>query len=210
MAIALPTLPYSYDALEPVISAATLNVHYAAHHSGYVQKLNTLIRGTDLDTLELEEIVKRSFQKAATSPSAWAIFNNAAQAWNHAFYWKSLRPAKRGASAPQPELAARIASDFGGRQEFSAAFRAAALSVFGSGWVWLVLEDRALKIKGTSNADTPLVHGQTPLLVLDVWEHAYYLDYTSKRDAHVAAVVDQLLNWEFAESQLLKEAALTP
>lgn len=198
MAITLPELPYDYDALHPVISAATMKLHHGAHHRGYVDKLNALIKGTDLADASLESIVKRS---------SGAIFNNAAQAWNHAFHWRSLRP-KVSHGAPQGALAARIDADFGGQQRFGELFKAAAMGVFGSGWVWLVDIGGKLEIKPTANADTPIAHGQQPLLVLDVWEHAYYLDYQSRRLAYVEGAVDLLLDWEFAERNFARQEAV--
>jgi Fe-Mn family superoxide dismutase len=203
MAITLPDLPYEYGALEPYISSATLKLHHDAHHRAYVDKANALLHGSELEKLSLEAIVQRVAGKSTHA----ALFNNAAQAWNHAFYWNSLRP-KKHAGAPPAALAARLAADFGGEREFVEAFKAAALGVFGSGWVWLVAGGNTLSIMVTANADTPIVHGQTPLLVLDVWEHAYYLDYQSRRASYVSAVVDQLLNWEFAERNLLKQEAV--
>ena len=187
MNIALPPLPYEYEALEPVISAATMKLHHGAHHRGYVDKLNALIKGSEFEGASLETIVKQS---------SGAVFNNAAQAWNHAFFWNSLQPPK-GHAAPRGALAER----------FAEAMKAAATALFGSGWIWLVEDGGILKVTATSNADTPLVHGQKPLLVLDVWEHAYYLDRQNRRDLYAAAVVDELLNWEFAERNLLNEEA---
>lgn len=192
MAINLPDLPYDFDALQPVISAATLKLHHGAHHRGYVDKLNALLEDSELDRASLETIVQRS---------AGAVFNNAAQAWNHAFYWRSLRPQAQG-GRPRGTLAARIDADFGGQREFCDRFKAAAMGVFGSGWVWLVDAGGKLEIKATANADTPIARGQQPLLALDVWEHAYYLDYQSRRNAYVEGAVDSLLNWEFAERNL--------
>ena len=198
MAIPLPDLPYDYDALHPVISAATMKLHHGAHHRGYVDKLNALIKGTELEQAPLESIVKRS---------SGAIFNNAAQAWNHAFYWRSLRP-KVAHGAPQGELAARLDADFGGHQRFCELFKAAAMGVFGSGWVWLLDIGGKLEIRPTANADTPIAHGQQPLLVLDVWEHAYYLDYQSRRMEYVEGAVDLLLDWEFAERNFARQEAV--
>ena len=206
MAIALPDLPYDYDALQPVISAATLKLHHGAHHRGYVDKLNTLVKGTELENESLETIVKRSSWSAAINPASRLIFNNAAQAWNHAFYWRSLG-AKSRRALPKGALAARINADFGGQQQFSELFKTTALGVFGSGWVWLVEDGGILKIKVTANADTPIAHGQVPLLVLDVWEHAYYLDYQSRRIGYVEGVVDFLLDWEFAERNFTQQEA---
>ena len=200
MSVTLQPLPYDYDALEPVISAATLKLHHGAHHRAYVDKLNAAIRGTELDGLGLEAIVRHGAASGAA-----AVFNNAAQAWNHAFFWRSLRPKARSAP-PRGALAARLDADFGSYGGFAGAFKAAALGVFGSGWAWLVEQGGVLKVVSTSNADTPIVHGQTPLLTLDVWEHAYYLDHQSRRDAYVAGVVDHLLDWDFAARNLAGEA----
>jgi Fe-Mn family superoxide dismutase len=199
MALTLPDLPYHYDALQPILSAATLKLHHGAHQRGYVEKLNTLIKGSGLEGASLESIVKRS--------SAGPVFNNAAQAWNHAFYWRSLRPKSEG-GRPQGALAARLDQDFGGQQRFCDLFTAAALGVFGSGWVWLIENAGTLEIRATANADTPIAHGQVPLLVLDVWEHAYYLDYQSARIAYVEGAVNFLLNWEFAQRNFAREDAV--
>lgn len=187
MTIALPSLPYAYEALEPVISAATMKLHHGAHHRGYVDKLNALIAGSQFEGAPLETIVKHS---------SGAVFNNAAQAWNHAFFWNSLQP-ENPRAAPRGALAER----------FGEAMKAAASALFGSGWIWLVEDGGILKVTSTSNADTPLVHGQKPLLVLDVWEHAYYLDRQNRRDLYAAAVVEHLLDWEFAERNLRNEEA---
>jgi superoxide dismutase, Fe-Mn family len=195
MRIPLPPLPYEYHALEPFISSATLKLHHGAHHRSYVDKLNTLISSSALEGAPLEEIVRRCAPDAASAPCARSvIFNNASQAWNHAFFWDSLRPTRH-----QPPPPSTLAS------RFSAELKAAATSFFGSGWIWLVEEDGILKVTATTNADTPIVRGQKPLLVLDVWEHAYYLDHQNRRDLYAAGVVDHLLNWEFAESNLLSE-----
>ena len=196
MTIELPSLPYAYDALAPVISEATLKTHHGKHHRGYVEKLNALVRGTVLADCALEEVVRRSAVRSAADPTMAAVFNNAAQAWNHAFYWSSLRPG--GGRGPQGALADRILVDFKSHADFAAAFKAAAAGHFGSGWAWLVLSQGILKIVATPNADTPIIRGQAPLLVIDVWEHAYYLDYQERRAAYVAGVVDKLLNWDFA------------
>ncbi len=198
MPITLPDLPYDYDALQPVISAATLKLHHGAHHRGYVDKLNVLLKGSGLEEAPLETIVRRS--------GAGPIFNNAAQAWNHAFYWRSLRPKGQG-GGPQGALAARIDRDFGGQQRFRDVFKAAALGVFGSGWAWLVEQGGVLAVKTTANADTPIVRGQRPLLVLDVWEHAYYLDYQSRRIEYLEGAVDFLLDWDFAQRNFGELAA---
>ena len=178
MAINLPELPYAHDALEPVISSATLKLHHGAHHRGYVDKLNALLK----DESDLERIIRRSAADAATDARARVVFNNAAQAWNHAFYWRSLSP-KANAAGPSGRLAERIVADYGSRESFAEQLKGAALGVFGSGWTWLVIEGGRLRITCTTNADTPVAHAQKPLLVLDVWEHAYYLDYQSRPPA---------------------------
>ena len=200
MSIQLPKLPYDYDALEPVISASTLRTHYDKHHRGYVDKVNALIPETPVANESLEAVVRWAAGWRTNHKTAAAIFNNAAQAWNHTFYWKSLRP--RGGHAPRGKLAMLIASGFGSHAGFAEALKSAATSHFGSGWAWLVLDCGALRIVTTANADTPLVRGQHPLLVIDVWEHAYYLDHQERRAAYVAGVVDHLLDWDFAERNL--------
>ena len=207
MTIMLPVLPYDYDALEPVISAATLKLHHLGHHRGYVEKLNALIKGTDQEGAALDAIVKRSAWAATADSAARSLYNNAAQAWNHAFYWSSLRPKDSGAG-PQGALAARIDAEFGGQRQFIEAFKAAAMGLFGSGWIWLVQDGGELRIMATRNADSPIAHGQAPLLVLDVWEHAYYLDYQSRRAEYVNGVVDHLLNWRFAELNFFQHETL--
>ncbi len=198
MSIELPNLPYSENALEPHISAETLRTHHGKHHRGYVDKLNGLLRDTAFVDRPLEAIVEAYARHITAHREAASIFNNAAQAWNHAFYWQSLRPP--GGRAPEGALAALIASTFGDMPGFAEAFKSAATNHFGSGWAWLVADRGALQIVTTVNADTPIVRGLTPLLVIDVWEHAYYLDHHERRGSYVAAVVDKLLNWEFAEA----------
>ncbi|MSP75270.1 MAG: superoxide dismutase [Rhodospirillaceae bacterium] len=196
--IALPKLPYAEDALAPVISAKTISFHYGKHHATYVKTLNELIAGTAYEDLSLEEIVVR----AATDKDAAAkkIFNNAAQAWNHDFYWQSMTP-KGG--APTAKIKDALEKSFGGLDAFKKAFSEAAVGQFGSGWAWLVKgKDGALEIETASNADTPIAHGGTPLLVADVWEHAYYLDYQNRRPDHLTAWLDKLVNWSFAEKNL--------
>ena len=193
----LPKLPYEESALEPVISSRTLSFHHGKHHAGYVAKLNELVEGTPFVGRPLEEVVKRSAQ----DPKAKLIFNNAAQAWNHAFYWRSMRP--MGDGIPGSLLASAIKRDFGGLMEFRTAFTKAAAGEFGSGWAWLVADkDGILKIATTDDADTPIVRGEKPLLVIDVWEHAYYLDYQNRRPDYISAWLDKLANWEFAEKNL--------
>jgi len=199
MPVLLAPLPYAFDALEPVISAETLEVHHGRHHRGYVDRLNAAILGTDLEHLPLETIVRRASRGRTTARRA-AIFNNAAQAWNHQFYWQSLRP--RTGEGPSGELAARISRDFGSHDAFATAFKAAAAGLFGSGWAWLVAERGKLRIVTTGNGDTPITRDAHPLLTVDVWEHAYYLDYHERRAAYVEGVVDHLLDWDFAADNL--------
>jgi Fe-Mn family superoxide dismutase len=198
MAFTLPELPYSMDALQPHISAETLEYHHGKHHKAYVDKLNELVAGTPYEGMPLEEVVKR----AAKSEKDKAIFNNAGQAWNHDFYWKSMAPPNggKGGGEPTGRIKDHLQSSFGGLKEFKEAFTKAAVAQFGSGWAWLVKgKDGKLKITTTSNADSPLAHGETPILTADVWEHAYYLDYQNRRPDHVKAWLDKLANWSFAE-----------
>jgi len=197
MPLTLPPLPYEYDALEPFVSATTLKVHHGVHHAGYVERANALVHGTALEGLPLRAIVERS----AGDPRQHSLFNSAAQAWNHAFYWRSLHAAGKR-SAPSPRLAARIARDFGGQARLLEELKTAALSVFGSGWAWLVARDGRLSVETTANADCPIATGGAPVLVIDVWEHAYYLDYQARRADYVSGVLGHLLDWEFAERNL--------
>jgi Fe-Mn family superoxide dismutase len=196
----LPELPFAADALAPLISPKTLQTHHGKHHRAYVDKVNTLVAGTDLEHAALDTIVQRAWSRARDDKQMQALFNNAAQAWNHTFYWHSLRP--KDTRGPQGALASRIQAVFGDMTRFATAFKAAATGHFGSGWAWLVLDGTALRIVTTANADTPIVHGQAPLLVIDVWEHAYYLDHQERRAEYVAGVVENLLNWEFAGRNL--------
>jgi Fe-Mn family superoxide dismutase len=194
----LPHLPYAENALEPAISSKTVSFHYGKHHKAYVDKLNELVAGTPYEGMPLEEVVKR----AAKSEKDKAIFNNAGQAWNHDFYWKSMAPPNggKGGGEPTGSIKDHLQSSFGGLKEFKEAFTKAAVAQFGSGWAWLVKgKDGKLKITTTSNADSPLAHGETPILTADVWEHAYYLDYQNRRPDHVKAWLDKLANWSFAE-----------
>jgi len=196
-AFKLPALPYAPEALEPFISVRTMGFHYGKHHQAYVDNLNKLVVGTPWATGKpLEQVV---LETAGVADKA-AVFNNAAQAWNHTFFWKSMKPG--GGGAPTGKLAERIQVAFGGFEAFKTAFIDAAMTQFGSGWAWLVQEGDALKVVKTSNADTPLAHKQTALLACDVWEHAYYLDYQNRRKDFVQAFLDHLANWEFAVSQL--------
>jgi Fe-Mn family superoxide dismutase len=192
----LPPLPYPDNALEPVISANTLSFHYGKHHKTYIDNLNNLVKGTDYESAPLEKIINETAGKA----DKVAIFNNAAQTWNHTFYWNSLRG--NGGGKPSGRIAQMIDAAFGGYDNFKKEFSATTVSQFGSGWGWLVLDGNALKIVKTGNADVPFTKGQKPLLTIDVWEHAYYLDHQNKRAAYVDAVIDKLLNWDFAAQNL--------
>ncbi len=195
MPIELPKLPFEDNALAPTISSNTISFHYGKHHKTYVDNLNKAIAGTDLAEKSLVEIVRTVAGKADKA----AIFNNSAQAWNHTFYWNSLSPKS---TTPSKALADRVEKDFGSMPKFKEQFAAAALGQFGSGWAWLVLDGGVLKVTKTPNAETPITTAAKPLLTLDVWEHAYYLDYQNKRADYVAAVLDKLLNWEFASRNL--------
>jgi superoxide dismutase, Fe-Mn family len=186
----LPPLPYAPDALAPVISRETLELHHGKHHRKYVDTMNQLLGEQHLQAQSLEEVVRRSSGK---------LFNNAAQAWNHAFYWQSLSPRR---SKPSQIVMKRIESDFGGWERFAQAFADAANGQFGSGWAWLVKKDARLEIVATANAETPMARGTACLLASDVLEHAYYVDYRNEREKYVAAVINELLNWEFAEKNL--------
>ncbi|OGV56514.1 MAG: superoxide dismutase [Lentisphaerae bacterium GWF2_44_16] len=192
----LPALPYAQDALEPYISARTMSFHYSKHHQAYVDNLNKLLAGTPWAGQALEKVVLES---AGRTDKA-AVFNNAAQVWNHSFFWKSMK--QGGGGEPSGKLLDMIKKSFGSFKKFKEAFTAEALAQFGSGWVWLVQEGDTLKIVKTSNADTPIAHGQIALLTCDVWEHAYYLDYQNRRKDFVQAFLDHLVNWEFAASQM--------
>ena len=188
----LPPLPYADTALEPLISANTLSFHYAKHHKTYVDNLNKLVEGKDLASMSLEEIIMASSGKADMA----GVFNNAAQVWNHTFYWNSLKP--NGGGKPTGAIAAAIDKDLGGYDKFKTDLSAAAVTQFGSGWAWLVSDSGTLKIVKTGNAEVPLTKGQKPLLTIDVWEHAYYLDYQNLRVKYVETLIDKLLNWDFA------------
>lgn len=195
--LSLRPLPYSEKALEPYISSTTLSYHYGKHHKGYVEKVNTLTEGTPLAGKPLEEIVKRSAKGGAKQKK---LFQSAAQAWNHDFYWQSMKP--KGGGEPTGALKERIDKDFGSYAGFREQFMEAAVGHFSNGWAWLVLDRGKLKVVDTDDADTPLVHGQKPLLTTDVWEHAYYLDYKNARKDYVTAFLDHLLNWDFVSQNL--------
>jgi superoxide dismutase, Fe-Mn family len=192
MAFELPSLPYTKEALEPYISAQTLEFHYGKHHAGYVTNLNNLTKDTELSGKSLEEVVKLTYSDSAKV----GIFNNAAQVWNHTFYWNSMK--EKGGGLPTGALAAKIDADFGSFEKFKETFKATGVGQFGSGWAWLVLDRGTLKITKTLNAENPVVHGQTPLLTMDVWEHAYYLDYQNRRPDYAQTFLDSLVNWDFA------------
>ena len=197
MAFTLPDLPYAKDALAPHISSETLDFHHGKHHNAYVNNLNGLVEGTDMASKSLEDIIQDTAGKADKA----GIFNNAAQIWNHTFYWQSMRP--NGGGAPTGKLAEMIDRDFGSFDAFKDAFAKAGATQFGSGWAWLVLADGKLEVRKTLNAETPLTEaGVTPLLTMDVWEHAYYLDYQNRRPDYISTFLDHLVNWEFAAENL--------
>lgn len=194
----LPELPYDMSGLEPHISANTLSYHYGKHHQAYVTNLNKLLEGHALENSSLEDIIRVS----AGKDEMVGVFNNAAQVWNHTFYWNCMKP--NGGGEPSAEFKAKIESTFGAWDKFLAEFKQAALTQFGSGWAWLVQDSNGdLKIFKTANADLPLAHGLRALLTCDVWEHAYYLDYQNKRPDYVDTFLTHLVNWDFIESQLV-------
>jgi Fe-Mn family superoxide dismutase len=194
--IVLPPLPWAENALEPVVSAKTVSFHYGKHHKTYVDTVNKMIAGTEYADITLEKLIDATAGKTEQA----GIFNNAAQVWNHNFYWNSLRP--KGGGEPPSMLKQKIAAAFGSVDACKKELSAAAVAQFGSGWAWLVADAGKLKIVKTADAETPIAHGVKPLLTVDVWEHAYYLDYQNKRADYVNAVLDKLINWEFAERNL--------
>ena len=198
MAIELSKLPYAEDALEPHYSARTIGFHYGKHHTAYVNNLNPLIAGTVLEGKPLEEIICA----AAGDPDKAGMFNNAAQVWNHTFFWNSMTPG--GGGRPDGELAARMDTAFGSFEKFVEQFKAAAAGRFGSGWGWLVLDGGELKVISTPNAETPIAKGMAALLTVDVWEHAYYLDYQNRRPDFLQAFLDHLVNWTFVAENLAR------
>jgi superoxide dismutase, Fe-Mn family len=193
----LPPLPYSENALEPYISAKTLSFHYGKHHKGYVDNLNNLIKGTEYANLPLEQVITSTAGKPERTP----IFTNAAQNWNHAFYWNCLRP--NGGGEPPAVLKQKIEAFFGSVDACKKELIGAAVSQFGSGWAWLILDNGVLKVIKTANADIPMTMGFTPILTIDVWEHAYYLDYQNRRVDYATTVLDKLINWEFASQNII-------
>ncbi len=196
MAFDLPDLPYDLDALDPWMSKRTLELHHGRHHAGYVKKLNGLVEGTPWEDKDLAEIVRGAYGDDSNK----GLFNNAAQDWNHSFFWNSMAP--DGGGDPSGDLAARLAKDFGSVDDFRGAFKQAATGLFGSGWTWLVDDGGTLKITTTSNAVTPIVDRHRPLLTLDVWEHAYYVDYQNDRAGFIDAFLEHLVNWSFAADNL--------
>jgi Fe-Mn family superoxide dismutase len=198
MAFELPPLSYSEDALAPHISGKTLGFHHGKHHRSYVKKLNGLIEGTPYEKAPLEEVIRQAWRDKEQ-----AIFNNAAQTWNHTFYWSSMSP--EGGSAPKGDVAAAIKRDFGSVDAFKEEFAKAGKGQFGSGWAWLVLADGKLEVRKTPNAETPLTDPKaTPLLTMDVWEHAYYLDYQNRRPDYITSFLDHLVSWDFANENLAR------
>ena len=196
--ITLPELPYAKNALEPHISAETLEFHHDKHHAAYVNKLNELLPGSGLEDKTLPEIIKAT----AEDDSKQTMFNQAAQVWNHTFYWNCMTP-ENGGGAPTGDLQAKIDEDFGSYDKFREEFKNAATSQFGSGWAWLVADSEGgkLSIMKTANADTPLAHGKVAVLTCDVWEHAYYIDYRNRRPDYVDTFLDKLVNWDYANAK---------
>ncbi len=197
MAFTLPPLPYAGNALEPHISANTLSFHHGKHHNAYVTKLNELIQGTEFENHSLEEVIAGS---EGRNPG---VFNNSAQVWNHTFYWHSMKPA--GGGKATGAIAAKIEADLGSFDKFVEEFKNAGATQFGSGWAWLVLgKDGKLKVTKTGNAEVPFTKGETPILTMDVWEHAYYLDYQNLRPKYIETFLNSLVNWDFANENLAK------
>jgi Fe-Mn family superoxide dismutase len=194
MAFSLPPLPYARDALFPYISAETLDYHYGKHHQAYVTNLNKVIQGKSEESKSLEEII--------ASSSQGVVFNNAAQVWNHTFYWSCMKP--HGGGQPKGDLLAAITKDFGSFDKFKEEFTNAAAIQFGSGWAWLVLQNGKLSVTKTANADLPMKHGQKALLTIDVWEHAYYIDFRNARPKYIETFLTSLANWDFASENLEK------
>jgi len=196
MAFELPPLPYPNNALEPHISAQTLDFHHGKHHQAYVTNLNNAVKGTPFENQSLEELIRATYNDSSKT----AIFNNAAQVWNHTFFWNCMKP--KGGGNASGDLAQAIDRDLGGLAKFKEDFKAKAVGQFGSGWAWLVASGDKLSITSTPNAVNPLAQGQTALLTCDVWEHAYYLDYQNRRPDFVQAFLDHLINWDFVSKNL--------
>ena len=201
MAFELPDLPYDYEALAPYMSAKTLHLHHDKHHQAYVTNLNNLIEGTEFAGKSLEDIVTGSYGDAAKQ----GIFNNAGQHWNHNLFWRIMK--KGGGGTPGGELAKRIDDAFGSFDAFKEQFKTAGVTQFGSGWAWLAVQGDQLKVVKTPNGENPLVHGMRPLLGVDVWEHAYYVDYENRRPEYLAAFLNNLVNWDEVEVELHKALA---
>ena len=196
MTFELPSLPYADTALEPYYSAKTFSFHHGKHHKAYVDNLNKLLPGSPYENSSLEEIILA----VAGDATKTGFFNNAAEVWNHTFFWNCMQPG--GGGAPSGVLAAKIAAAFGSYEKFAEQFKAAAVGRFGSGWAWLVLDGGELKIMSTPNAETPMTGGKKALLTVDVWEHAYYLDFQNRRPDFVQTFLDQLVNWDFVAANL--------
>ncbi|MBW4474277.1 MAG: superoxide dismutase [Stenomitos rutilans HA7619-LM2] len=200
MAFQLPPLPYAYDALEPYMSQKTLEFHHDRHHATYVSRLNTLVKGTKFENQSLEEVILAIDSDSSQDTNQAAIVNNAAQVWNHTFFWNCMKPG--GGGQPGEILAEKFNHSFGSFDQFVAEFKSAGVFQFGSGYVWLVLDQNQLKVVKTGNAANPMVYQQIPLLTCDVWEHAYYLDFQNRRPDFIQAFLDYLVNWEFVTQRL--------
>lgn len=196
MAFELTALPYDYNALEPFMSAKTFEFHHDKHHAGYVTNLNKMVQDTELADKSLEEVIQATFKDSTKA----GVFNNAAQVWNHTFYWNSMKPS--GGGTPTGQIADLINAAFGSFEKFKEEFKNAGVTQFGSGWAWLILDNGTLKITKTPNAENPIAHGQKALLTMDVWEHAYYLDYQNRRPDFAQAFLDHMVNWDFATQNL--------
>jgi superoxide dismutase, Fe-Mn family len=194
MAFELPALPYAMDALSPHLSEQTMRFHYGKHHQNYVDTLNTLVSGTEFEGKSLEEVIR--------SAEPGAVFNNAGQVWNHDFFWKSMTPGDPG--EPEGDLQTALEESFGSVDDFKQTFADQAKTVFGSGWTWLIKGDQGLEVMQTKDADLPLKHGLTALLTIDVWEHAFYLDYQNAKTAYVDTWIENLVNWQFASENLAR------
>lgn len=196
MAYELPDLPYDYNALEPYMSARTLEFHHDKHHAKYVNNFNEMTQDSPMADKSIEDVIKATYEDSSST----GLFNNAAQAWNHTFYWNCMKPS--GGGSPTGALADKINADFGSFDKFKEEFKTAGSTQFGSGWAWLVLDNGSLKVTKTPNAVNPIAQGQTPLLTMDVWEHAYYLDYQNKRPDFIQAFIEQLINWDYVTEQM--------
>jgi Fe-Mn family superoxide dismutase len=197
MSLTLPELPYENHSLEPIISSKTLEFHHGKHHQTYVTNVNKLITGTEFEKMDLVEIIKKTVNDSAKS----GIFNNSAQVWNHSFYWNCMKPG--GGGKPSGVIKEKIQNDFNDYNDFVEQLKNAGISQFGSGWAWLIIDEGKLKVTRTLNADTPVAQGKKPLLTIDVWEHAYYLDYQNRRADYLTLFIDKLINWDFVNSQLV-------